>query len=163
MTTKLYFVTAVLIMACTVAGFGIGLEIGVGTEPSVSFAATWDFSPALSLVTTFGVAFGDVQTGSVTVQTGSSTAQTALYTTGAELRYNVRLASSLVRPYLGVGAFAQMGGGDISVLLSSSAGMQIRMLPNIYLLGEGSVFVPIFDVSGWYWRLKLGAGFRFQF
>ena len=164
MTTKLYFVTAVLVMTYAVAGFGVGLEIGVGTEPSVSFAAVWDLSPSLSLVTTFGVAFGgDVQTGSVTVQTGSLTAQTALYTTGAELRYNVRLASSFVRPYLGVGAFAQMSSGDISVLLSSSAGMQIRMLPNIYLLGEGSVFVPIFDVSGWYWRLKLGAGFRFQF
>ena len=157
MTTKLYFVMVVLVAVYAVTGLGIGLEIGVGTEPSVSFAATWDLSPSLSLLSSFGVAFGGG------VQTGSSGAETALYTTGAELRYHFRLASSFVRPYLGLGAFAQMGDGDISVLLSPSAGVQFSMLPNIYLLGEGAVFVPILNASEWYWRVKLGAGFRFKF
>lgn len=164
MTTKLYFVTVVLVVAYAVTGLGIGLEVGVGTEPSVSFAATWDLSSSLSLATSFGVAFGGgVQTGSSTVQTGPSIAQTALYTAGVEMRYHIRLASPSFRPYLGLGAFARIGDGDISVLLSSSAGVQFRMSPNIYLLGEGAVFVPILNVSEWYWRVKLAAGFRFQF
>jgi len=150
MTTKLHFVTVVLVVAYAVTGLGMGLEIGVGTEPSVSFAATWDLSPSLALVTSFGVAVG----GDV---------QTATYTVGLEMRYHIRLASSSVRPYLGLGTSARLSGGDLSVLLSSSAGVQIRMSPNIYLIGEGAVFVPILNVSEWYWRLKLGAGFQFQF
>ena len=157
MTTKLYLVTAVLVVAYAMTGLGVGLEIGVGTGPSVSFAATWDLSPNLALVTSFGVVFGG------RVQTGSSTVQTASYTVGVEMRYYIRLASPSIRPYLGLGAFAQIGGGNVSVLLASSAGVQIRMLPNIYLFGEGVVFVPILDVSEWYWRLKLGAAFRFEF
>ena len=150
MTTKLHFVTVVLVGAYAIAGLGMGVEIGVGTEPSVSVAATWDLSPNLAFVTSFGVAFG----GGV---------QTASYTVGVEMRYHIRLASSSVRPYLGLGASAQMGGGDISVLLTSSAGAQIHISPNIHLFGEGAVFVPVLDVSGWYWRLKLGAGFLLPF
>lgn len=157
MTTRLYLVTVVLVVACAMTGLGMGLEVSVGTGPSVSFGATWDLSPNLTLVTSFGVAFGG------RVQTGSSTVQSTSYTVGVELRYHVRLASPSIRPYLGFGAFVRMSGGDVSVLLASSAGVQVRMSPNIYLFGEGAVFVPILDVSGWYWRLKLGVGFRFQF
>jgi len=157
MRTTTFLVAVAVVLATAVTGLAVGVEIGVGTEPSVSFAATWDLSPSFTMVTSFGVAFGQG------VQTGSSTVQTASYAVGVEMRYRIRLASSSVRPYLGLGVFAQMGGGDVSVLLASSAGVQIRMLPNIYLFGEGAVFVSILDASGWYWRLKLGAGFRLLF
>lgn len=156
MTNKLCFVTIALVAAFAVTGLAIGLEIGVGTEPSVSFAATWDLSPSLTILVSLGAAFGG------DVQTGPLNAQAVSYAAGVELRYRIRrFALSSVSPYLGLGAFAQLSGGDMSVLLSSSAGMQIRILPNIYLVGEGSVLMPILDVSGWYWRLKLGVGFRF--
>ena len=157
MRTTTILVAVAFVVATAVTGLAVGVEIGVGTEPSVSFAATWDFSPSFTVVTSFGVAFGQG------VQTGSSTLQTASYTVGVEARYNIRFATPAVRPYLGLGAYMQMRGGGVSVLVSSSAGVQIRMLPNVYLFGEGAAFVPILDASGWYWRLKLGAGFRILF
>lgn len=150
-------VAVAIVLATAVTGLALGVEIGVGTEPSVSFAATWEFSPNFAMVASFGVAFGRG------VQTGSSTVQTASYTVGVEARYNIRIAMSAVRPYLGLGAYVRMGSGDVSVLVSSSAGVQIRILPNVYLFGEGAALVPVLDVSGWYWRLELGAGFRLLF
>jgi hypothetical protein len=155
MKTKTLFVAVALVLATASAGLAVGVEIGVGTEPSISFAATWDISPSFTMVTSFGLAFGQG------VQTGSITLQTASYTIGIEARYNIPFATSAVRSYLGLGAFMHVDNGDISFLASSSAGVHIRMLPNVYLFGEGALFMPVLDVSGWYWRLKLGVGFLF--
>ena len=141
--------------AAVVTGSAVGVEIGVGTEPSVSFAATWDLSPHLAVVTSFGAVFGHGG-----VQTASSTLQTASYTVGVEVRYSIRFATSVLRPYLAVGVYAHLGNGETSVKVSSSLGVQIHMLPNVYLYSEGAVLVPILDSSGWTWRLKIGAGFR---
>lgn len=157
MTTKTLLVAVAFVLASVLTGWAVGVEIGVGTEPSISFAATWDLAPGFTMATSLGLAFGQG------VQTGSITLQTASYTIGVEARYNIPFATSAVRSYLGLGAFAQMGNGDILVLASTSAGVHIRMLPNVYLFGEGALFVPILDVSEWYWRLKLGVGFRLLF
>jgi len=154
MRTKILLVVVASVLATAGAGLAVGVEIGVGTGPSVSLAATWELSPSFTMVTSFGVGFGQG------VQTGSWALQTASYTIGVEARYNFGSAASAVRSYLGLGMFFGVEGGDVSVLMSSSAGVQIRVLPNVYLFGEGAVFVPILDVSGWYWRLKLGVGLR---
>jgi hypothetical protein len=157
MRTKTLLVAVAFVTATALAGMAVGVEIAIGTEPPISFAATWDLSPSLTMVTSLGVAFGRG------AQTGSLTLQTASYTIGVEIRYNVPFGMPAVRSYLGLGAYMQMASGDVSVLVSSSAGVQILMLPNVYLFGEGAAIVPVLDVSGWYWRLKLGIGFRLLF
>jgi len=156
MKTRIIVVAATAIMAIAVSGLAIGIELGVGTEPSINLAASWDLTESLSLLTTLGVAFGGggVQTGPVTLQTPS-------YTIGMEIRYRIRFATPIVRPYLGLGAQLVFGDGGVSGMLSSSVGVQIRVLSNVYVSGEGAAFVPIFDAATWYWRLKLGVGFRF--
>jgi len=154
MRTKILLVGVMVVAAAVVTGSAVGVEIGVGTEPSVSFAATWDLSPHLAVVTSFGAIFGHG------VQTASSTLQTASYTVGVEVRYSVRFATSILRPYLAVGVYAYLGNGETSVKVSSSLGVQIQMLPNVYLYSEGAVLVPILDSSGWTWRLEIGVGFR---
>lgn len=152
-----FLVSAVVLLATAAAASAADLEIGVGTEPSVSLAAVWDLSPSLSVAVSFGAVFGNG------VQTGSFTLQTASYILGVEARYNVRLATPIVEPYLGLGAFVRAQGGAAEVLMSSSVGARIRVLPNIWLIGEGTAFVPIFDIAEWTWRLKLAVGFRFAF
>jgi len=156
MKTRIMVVAAMAIVAIATSGVAIGIELGVGTEPSINLAASWELSESLSLLTTLGVSFGGgaVQTGSVTLQTPS-------YTIGMEIRYRIRLASPIVRPYLGLGVQLALADGGVSGMLSSSAGMQIRVLSNVYVSGEGAAFVPIFDAAAWYWRLRLGIGFRF--
>jgi hypothetical protein len=156
MKTKIVLVAALASLAVAMSGHAVGVEIGVGTEPSINLAATWELSQSLTLVTSLGVAFGGggVQTGSLTVQTPS-------YTIGMELRYTIRFATPIVLPYLGLGAQIEFSDDGVVGMVSSSAGVQIRVLQNVYVLGEGAAFVPIFDAAGWYWRLKLGVGFGF--
>jgi hypothetical protein len=155
MRTKILVMTAVLVLASAATGLAVGGEIGVGTEPSVSFAATWDLSPSFAVVTSFGAVFWRG------VQTGSSTLPSTSYTVGVEARYEIRFLASAVRPYLGLGALAQTGSEGMSAVLSSTVGAQVRMLRNIFLFGEGSALLPVLDASSWYWRFKLGIGFRF--
>ena len=156
MKTKIMVVAAMAIVTIAVSGFTMGIELGVGTEPSINVAASWDLTESLSLLTTLGVVFGGggVQTGPVTLQTPS-------YTIGMEIRYTIRLATPIVRPYLGLGAQLVLADGGVSGMLSSSMGVRIRVLSNVYVSGEGGALVPIFDVAAWYWRLRLGVGFRF--
>ena len=154
-TTRILVIVTALIASAAVVGAASGVEIGAGTEPSISFAVTWDVSPSFTVALSLGAIF---EQGT---QTGSFTVQSASYTVGLEARYVIQLATPLVRPYLGFGAYLQMGDAGTSMLMSSSIGVQVRMLPGIYLFSEGTAIVPILDPTAWFWRLKLGVGFRF--
>lgn len=157
MKAKIVLTVVSLVWVTAVMAQAVGVEVGVGTEPSISFAAAWEISPSLAVVTSFGAAFGGG------VQTGSATVQTASYTVGVEIRYSIRLATPSVRPYLGLGALLAIGDGEVSGLVTSSAGVQVYLLRNVYLSGEAGVLVPILDLTGWFWRLKIGIGFRIPF
>jgi len=153
-TTRVLTIVAAMIVSSFAVGAASGVEIGVGTDPSVSFTATWDVSPSFTLALSLGAVFAQG------TQTGSFTVQSASYTIGVEARYMIELATPLVRPYLGFGAYLELTDGDTSMLMSSSVGVQVRMLPGIYLFSEGTAVVTILDPTEWFVRLKLGVGFR---
>jgi len=157
MKAKIVLAVVSLVWVTAVMGQALGVEIGVGTEPSVSLAATWEISPGLTLVTSLGATFGGG------VQTGSATVQTASYTIGVELRYNIRLATPIVQPYLGLGVLLRIGDGQLSGVASSLVGVRVRLLPSVYVFSEATALVPILDPAAWSWRLKLGVGFQFRF
>ncbi len=154
-TTRILFIVAAVVISSVTVAVASGVEIGFGTEPSVSFAVTWDVSPSFTIALSLGAVFDQG------TQTGSFTVQSASYTIGLEARYVVVLATPLVRPYLGFGAYLQMGDAGTSMLMASTIGVRVRMLPGIYLFSEGTAIVPILDPTAWSWRLKLGVGFRF--
>jgi len=155
MKTRTFLLAVAIVCAVAISGLGFGLEVGVGTEPSISFAATWDISPSFTAVTSLGALFGG------SVQTGSLTVQTMSYTLGVEFRYRAQFQALPIAPYLGIGAFLEFGGGDTALLMASALGMQVNPLPHVHVFVEGAALVPIHDASRWSARLKLGFGYRF--
>lgn len=159
MARRVLGITALLVIAVvTAGGAAANLEVGVGTGPSVSLASTWDLSPNLVLGASFAVSYGSglSQTVSVTLQTPS-------YTVGIFLRFQFRFPASPISPYFGAGVQFHFHGTDISTMLTFMSGVRIDVTPNFYVLGEGTLLVPIGDVAGWSWRIWLKAGFVLPF
>ena len=154
MRTRTLLLAVAIACAVAVSSLAFGFEVGVGTEPSISFAATWEISPSFTVVTSLGAVFGGA------VQTGSSTIQTMSYTLGVELRYRMHFETLPIVPYFGMGAFLEFGGGNTALLMAPTLGVQINLLPGVHVFVEGAALIPIHDASRWSARLKLGFGYR---
>jgi hypothetical protein len=149
---------ALLGLMSLLAAAAVDIEVGVASGPSLSLAAQWEILPNLSLVTSMGVSFGGGG------QTGSATLQTASYALGIELRYAIPLPWKGIRPYVGLGALLQLGGGGgTQLFVSSSAGLRVNVHRNIYLFGEATSLASLSSTVDWAWRLKIGAGFCLRF
>ena len=159
MVRRVLGMTALLVAAVVAAGgMAANLEVGLGTGPSVSIASTWDVSPNLVLGASFAVSYG-----SGLSQTPSLTLQTPSYTVDIFARFQFRFPASPISPYFGAGIQFRLYESDISTMLTFMSGFRIDVTSNFYVLGEGTLIIPIVDVASWSWRIWLKAGFVFPF
>jgi hypothetical protein len=159
MPRRVLGITAILVIAVvTAGGMAANLEVGVGTGPAVSLATTWDLSPNLVLGASFVVSYGSGLT-----QTLSVTLQTPSYTVGVFARFQFRLPASPISPYFGAAVQFRLYERVTSTVLTLMSGVRIDVNPNFYVLGEGTLIVPIVDIANWNWRIWFKAGFVFPF
>lgn len=159
MAQRVLGITALLVVAVVAAGgMAANVEVGLGTGPSISLAATWDLSPNLVVGASFAVSYG-----SGLSQTPSLTLQTPSYTVGVFARFQFRFPASPISPYFGAGIQVRLYEADISTMLTFMSGVRIDVTSNFYVLGEGTLIIPIADVTGWMWRIWLKAGFVLPF
>jgi hypothetical protein len=158
MKKRVLLVLATLVIIPTLVGMAIDLEARIGTGPSVMVTAAWDISSNLSIATSLlASGFGGA------VQTGSANVQTSSFAVNVRASYSLLPETSRIRPYLGIGGNLEFRGGSVVPFLEATLGICAKMTPSIYLLGEASTYFRIPDIADWYWRARLGIGFRMRF
>jgi len=144
-----------VLLAMAVPSLGTSVEARLGTGPSVSILADWSVTRWLDVGASLGVRFGDgVQTPPMVVQTPS-------VTVGLHARVTFADPDSSLVPYLGLGTELSFRGGEISGRAQFAGGLRVRVASNLYVLGEGSLAVPIWGPGQR--RVVLIVGIRYEF
>ncbi len=131
------------------------IELRVGTEPSVTVLGDWAVSERLSLGISLGMVFGEAG------QTPSLTLQTPSVTLAVHARMSFADPGAVVVPYLGVAGVGRIQGGQVAVSGQLSAGLRMRVMSGVQLLGEGVLAVPITGPGRT--RFAVHAGIRITF
>jgi len=154
--------TVYLIILCSLlllpvlVGQATSLEtkVGIDSSSNVSFAfqAEADVSSSMSIafvVETSLAGIGATQTSSTSI--------------GLRGKWYLASKDAQFVPYLGFGGHMKMEGTTTTYLIETFAGARVNLTPNVYLLGEGAIFMPIADPANYYWKFYTGLGFVLRF
>jgi len=154
--------TVYLIILCSLlllpvlVGQATSLEakVGIDSSSNLSFAfqAEADISSSMSIafvVETSLAGIGATQTSSTSI--------------GLRGKWYLASKDAPFVPYLGFGGHMKMEGTTTTLLIETLAGARVNLTPNLYLLGEGAIFMPIAEPTAYYWKFYAGLGFVLRF
>jgi len=145
-----------LLLLPVLVGQATSLEtkVGIDSSSNLSFAfqAEADVSSSMSIafvVETSLAGIGATQTSSTSI--------------GLRGKWYLASKDAQFVPYLGFGGHMKMEGTTTTYLIETFAGARVNLTPNVYLLGEGAIFIPIADPTAYYWKFYTGLGFVLRF
>lgn len=146
---------ALVLLGVALPTLGAGVEMRVGTGPSLSILADWQATRWLDLGVSLGVGFGhQVQTPAMVVQTPSVTA-------GVHARITFAQDVRSVVPYVDMGFLLEFQRPAISGMAQFAGGLRVRITSNLYLLGEAALIVPVLGPGDQ--RFSVLGGIRYRF